>query len=143
MQIQIPPEYEPGFNPRVIAERFLRSTSEENIPWGDDHRISSEESEGSPTTPAKNEDNPEVQGTTELLNTLNIAETRCNSECIGSPPRRCSRGKVVFPLDVQERGVRLAEQAKTNEWHKCVKGNLILKQGLVTKRKVSGFGILN
>lgn len=133
--MQIPEDYEPGFNPRVIAERFLRSNSEENLPW-DDQRVSSEESEGSEplSSPTNNQD---VAGTTELLNTMNIdAQNRCNSECIGSPPRRCSKGKVAFPLDAEERLARLAEQAKTNAWHNSANGNLILKQGIVSKRKV-------
>lgn len=106
--------------------------------WEDHHaRVSSEDgSEGSgPITPSN--ENNDVNSAAQLLNTMNIdAQNRCNSECIGSPPRRCSRGKMAFPLDVQERLTRLEEQAKSNEWHKCVKGNLILKQGLVTKRKV-------
>ena len=39
-------------------------------------------------------------------------------------------------ISEQERKHRLEEQAKTNDYHKFVEGNLILKQGLVDKRKV-------
>ena len=40
-------------------------------------------------------------------------------------------------ISEQERKQRLEEQARTNDYHKFVEGNLILKQGLVDKRKVS------
>lgn len=38
-------------------------------------------------------------------------------------------------ISEQERKHRLEEQARTNDYHKFVEGNLILKQGLVDKRK--------
>lgn len=38
-------------------------------------------------------------------------------------------------ISEQERKQRLEEQAKTNDYHRFVEGNLILKQGLVDKRK--------
>ena len=40
-------------------------------------------------------------------------------------------------ISEQERKQRLEEQARTNDYHRFVEGNLILKQGLVDKRKVS------
>ena len=43
-----------------------------------------------------------------------------------------------FRISEAERKQRLEEQAKTNDYHRFVEGNLILKQGLVDKRKVSG-----
>lgn len=39
-------------------------------------------------------------------------------------------------LTDDERKIRLEEQIKSNEYHRFVEGNLILKQGLLDKRKV-------
>lgn len=41
----------------------------------------------------------------------------------------------MLPLTEAERAERLAEQLKSNPWNGIVKGKLILKQGLVSKRK--------
>lgn len=46
---------------------------------------------------------------------------------------------VHFRITDQERKERLAEQAKSNEYHKFTEGNLILKQGLIDKRKVYNY----
>lgn len=45
--------------------------------------------------------------------------------------------KSILDITPEEMKQRLDQQAKTNSWHKFVQGNLILKQGLVDKRKVS------
>jgi len=44
---------------------------------------------------------------------------------------------TVSRINDKERKERLEEQAKTNEYHKFVEGNVILKQGLIDKRKVN------
>ena len=42
----------------------------------------------------------------------------------------------IADITLEEHGLRLKEQEKSNKWHKYVEGNLILKQGLIDKRKV-------
>ena len=42
----------------------------------------------------------------------------------------------------EERKERLAEQARTNEFHRFTEGHLILKQGLIDKRKVRYTSVL-
>ncbi|KAL1129164.1 hypothetical protein AAG570_013695, partial [Ranatra chinensis] len=48
------------------------------------------------------------------------------------PPTRRSRLVDLTPAEVES---RLAHQRSTSKWHSLVEGNLIIKQGLVDKRK--------
>lgn len=41
----------------------------------------------------------------------------------------------ILDITLEERRSRLAEQAKNNPYHRFVEGHLILKQGLIDKRK--------
>lgn len=50
-------------------------------------------------------------------------------------PRRSSKKSVILHITDEDRQHRLAQQAKSNEYHKFVKGRLILKQGILDKKK--------
>lgn len=110
------PEYlEPGFDPRAIAERVLRS--EEDFMGNGD--MSDDSSDG------------ELQigggdGVVEGMEKLRVEEGGGGG----------IKGAVVVPRDEEERKRRLEEQLKMYpKYHGAVKGNLILKWGLVNKRK--------
>ncbi|KAG8189288.1 hypothetical protein JTE90_019048 [Oedothorax gibbosus] len=45
------------------------------------------------------------------------------------------RKATILDIPPEEMSQRMEEQAKNNSWHRFVSGNLILKQGLVDKRK--------
>jgi len=53
-----------------------------------------------------------------------------------SPNVELSKARAKIPDNDAERQVRLEEQIKSCPWHKVTNGSLIIKQGLVTKRKV-------
>lgn len=55
----------------------------------------------------------------------------------GCVPNQQKPSKKTSILDIppEEMAQRLEQQAKMNSWHRFVQGNLILKQGLVDKRK--------
>jgi len=48
-----------------------------------------------------------------------------------------NKTQSFIPTDEKDRKARLEEQMKLSSWNDVVKSNLILKQGLVSKRKVS------
>ncbi|XP_035229482.1 3-phosphoinositide-dependent protein kinase 1-like [Stegodyphus dumicola] len=54
-----------------------------------------------------------------------------DEEVVSKPARKTS----ILDIQPDEMAQRLELQAKNNTWHKFVQGNLILKQGLVDKRK--------
>uniref|UniRef100_A0A2P2I227 3-phosphoinositide-dependent protein kinase 1 n=1 Tax=Hirondellea gigas TaxID=1518452 RepID=A0A2P2I227_9CRUS len=59
-----------------------------------------------------------------------------SSSSSSSPPTGPSRGRRnVADITQEEHDKRLAVQEKDNKWHKFVEGNLILKQGMLYKRK--------
>ncbi|CAL1278763.1 unnamed protein product [Larinioides sclopetarius] len=62
---------------------------------------------------------------------LALQEDDQEEEIISKPARKSS----ILDIPHEEMTQRLEEQAKNNPWHKFVQGNLILKQGLVDKRK--------
>ncbi|CAL8132568.1 unnamed protein product [Orchesella dallaii] len=114
-QHEIPESYEPGFNPRIIAERVLR---------GDDDYM-----------PFDEEDDDEISymGSGDLvegMDKLSVAgDTRASTTSSSNSNR-------LLPQDETERQQRLEEQMRQSPAsHSAVKGNLILKQGLVNKRK--------
>lgn len=47
------------------------------------------------------------------------------------------RSRNTIPASDSEREERKADQVKNNPWNAVVQGNLILKQGIISKRKVS------
>lgn len=51
--------------------------------------------------------------------------------------------KNMADISDEEYILRLAAQEKENKWHRFVEGNLILKQGLMDKRKVGSFWTLD
>jgi len=142
--IQVFDTIEPGFNPRIIAERSLRDDcGDEDFPnlWGNT-------SKGAGALIDSDDDEDEVPLSTLLMDQMNLEQENRNRLLVDSTnqsqtpstatdtPRRLSRNRSVLPADDGERQSRLQEQAKNNPWHPIVKGNLILKQGLVSKRKV-------
>ena len=50
--------------------------------------------------------------------------------------------KYVLDLTPEERERQLEQQRRECKWHRFVEGNLILKMGLVDKRKVSIEGVI-
>jgi hypothetical protein len=124
-----------------MAERFLRSESDEDLAW-EGPRASSEGSvESSRSQPANlpstaEERESELRDATEKLGAFGVSSPGRSDSLGAAPPRRLSRGKISFPATDQERLLRLEEQARGNPWHRVVQGNLIIKQGLITKRKV-------
>lgn len=64
-------------------------------------------------------------------------EQEGEEEIISSQEETSSITKSILDITPEEMVQRLDQQAKSNSWHKFVNGNLILKQGLVDKRKVS------
>lgn len=68
---------------------------------------------------------------------LGLALQEDEEEIISTSQQRPSRKTSMLDISPDEMAQRLEQQAKTNSWHKFVQGNLILKQGLVDKRKVS------
>lgn len=57
-----------------------------------------------------------------------------------SAPRR--RGISIQELSPEDIAHRLEKQMRENQWHQFTENNLILKQGLVDKRKVSFISVL-
>jgi hypothetical protein len=53
------------------------------------------------------------------------------------PPPPAKKGLIHFPENEQQLQARLLQQQKTQpQWHNLVDKKLILKQGLIDKRKV-------
>jgi 3-phosphoinositide dependent protein kinase-1 len=52
------------------------------------------------------------------------------------PPERPRKRTGLTDLSPEEVQELLEKQKKSSKWHNLVEGNLILKQGLVDKRKV-------
>ena len=52
------------------------------------------------------------------------------------PPERPRKRAGITDLSRDEIHEQLEKQKETSKWHNLVEGNLILKQGLVDKRKV-------
>jgi hypothetical protein len=135
---QISDSMEPGFNPRVIAERSLRDDEDfPNLSWG--HSSAAESN-----TLQYSDDDDEVPLSTLLMDQMSIEqekESRSSSSAAqksSDSPKKYSRNpNNILPQDDAEREERLEKQIKTNLWHNIVKGNLILKQGIVSKRKAS------
>lgn len=67
----------------------------------------------------------------QMTRLLGLALQEDEEEIISKPTRKSS----VLDIPREEMAQRLEEQAKNNSWNKFVKGHLILKQGLVDKRK--------
>ncbi|GFU05835.1 3-phosphoinositide-dependent protein kinase 1 [Nephila pilipes] len=67
----------------------------------------------------------------QMTRLLGLALQEDEEEIISKPTRKSS----ILDIPPEEMAQRLEEQAKNNSWHKFVKGHLILKQGLVDKRK--------
>ena len=56
--------------------------------------------------------------------------------CVPIAGYACSA--YLFSVSDDERKKKLEDQAKNNAYHRFVESNLVLKQGLIDKRKVSG-----
>lgn len=69
---------------------------------------------------------------TRLLGLALQEDEKEEEEIISKPHRKSS----VLDIPSDEMAQRLDDQAKNNCWNKFVQGHLILKQGLVDKRKV-------
>lgn len=94
----------------MIAERFLHSTSDEDLTSPSEEGSLSLNGNGH----EKGEENGECGGTESLLSALSISE----------------------PSDSEERETLLKAQVETEpHWHKVVEGRLILKKGIVSKKK--------
>lgn len=71
----------------------------------------------------------------QMTRLLGLALNEDEEEII-SNQQKPSKKTSILDIPPEEMAQRLDQQAKTNSWHKFVDGNLILKQGLVDKRKV-------
>ncbi|GIX69201.1 3-phosphoinositide-dependent protein kinase 1 [Caerostris extrusa] len=67
----------------------------------------------------------------QMTRLLGLALQEDEEEVAAKPAKKSS----ILDIQPEEMALRLSEQAKHNSWHKFVQGNLILKQGLVDKRK--------
>ncbi|GIX77741.1 hypothetical protein CDAR_303431 [Caerostris darwini] len=67
----------------------------------------------------------------QMTRLLGLALQEDEEEVAAKPAKKFS----ILDIQPEEMALRLSEQAKHNSWHKFVQGNLILKQGLVDKRK--------
>uniref|UniRef100_V5HPR9 3-phosphoinositide-dependent protein kinase 1 n=1 Tax=Ixodes ricinus TaxID=34613 RepID=V5HPR9_IXORI len=112
-QYQVPDDLEPGLDDRQMT-RIL------GLAFQDDDSVPS-----SPSAPA-------------AASTPAAATPVAPATSVAPPPpqQRISRSHLhILDFSPEEESSRLRKQADTNPYHKFVQGNLILKQGLVDKRK--------
>ncbi len=77
----------------------------------------------------------EVSTIAELPATPSSPQASSSSSSSSSRPGSSRRGHVIPDLTDEERRRRLDEQIRNNKFHRFVEGNLILKQGILDKKK--------
>jgi len=91
----------------------------------------------SPSNSKRENNNDSLTPTTSLMDRLSMTQNYDSSKKSSNiqEVEETRVSKTMIPVDNEDRKNRIREQSKNNPWHPVAKGNLILKQGLVSKRK--------